>query len=377
MASIPRIMVVDSTRELGTTLRSVLSMLDRQYILLELPTTEAALTEMRLSNVDLVVTTYATDGTMNGIEFGARAIREQAGTPIVIVASPGDPLASELGDELHEKPFRYVPYPPEDRFIKEVRFGLDGVEVAAAQETPAGFDLGPIPTLDVDKARNSMISTIRELSATGCLGGIIADRIGRIVVDEGATGYVDKAMIAALIGPSFANAAKIGPQIGGHGWSMKYFDGERYDLFALALGLHYFMFFVFDGTKRPAFGSVTRYGREGADKVIELLGEAAWSYTARAEPVVKVPAKKSTSPLPAVAAKADAKPAPEPPKPRVDEPIFEPIKDLNLDVLLGQKVDDGGMGDLFSLDQLGEEVFGIQGDEVSFEEAQNMGLLDA
>jgi hypothetical protein len=315
---------------------------------------------------------------MNGIELARRAIRERAGAAVIVVAAEDDPIVT--ADQLQDAPVHYLPYPPGEGFLRALRIGLDGAAVVEAEEGTATLDLGHVPALNIDAARGILVNTIIEM---GAIAGMISDRTGRIVVDEGAIGYVDKYVIAATLGPNFALAVKIAPQIGGAGWSLKFFDGDRYDLYALALGYHYFMAFLFDDTKSGAFGAVTRFGRKGAEKIIELLGESAWVYgqpvqpapAPSAQPEVKVtakatkPSKKSTQPV----AKVEAEP-PSPPS-SVVGPVLEPVKDLDLDLLFGQHLDDQEYDDLFADSASNADVSDLRGDKLSFEEAQDMGLL--
>lgn len=374
MASIHRIMVIDTRAHLSDLVRAAMSMLGRRYAIYEVPSAESALDEIARVEFDLVVAAYTLDGTMNGLEFAKRAIRERAGVAIVIVAAENDPMLD--ADQLEELPIQFMHYPPGEKFVRALRVGLDGADVVEAGEGIVEVDLGPIPTLDVDKARTILVNTMREV---GAIGGLIADRTGRVVVDE-RTGYIDKSLIAGVLGPTFAHAPKIAPQIGGQGWSLKFYDGNRYDLFALSLGYHYFAAFLFDDNKSGVFGAMTRFGRLGADAIIKLLGDSAWTFEQPAPVPVPTsptaprpgsrPPKHATQPLPKLEI-APTTPA------IVDEPILEPVGELDLDLLFGQSTpDEQSFDDLFSNDQPADLDLGnIHGDKMSFEEAQNMGLL--
>lgn len=374
MASIHRIMVIDTRAHLSDLVRAAMSMLGRRYAIYEVPSAESALDEVARVEFDLVVAAYTLDGTMNGLEFAKRAIRERAGVAIVIVAAENDPMLD--ADQLEELPIQFMHYPPGEKFVRALRVGLDGADVVEAGEGIVEVDLGPIPTLDVDKARTILVNTMREV---GAIGGLIADRTGRVVVDE-RTGYIDKSLIAGVLGPTFAHAPKIAPQIGGQGWSLKFYDGNRYDLFALSLGYHYFAAFLFDDNKSGVFGAMTRFGRLGADAIIKLLGDSAWTFEQPAPVPVPTsptaprpgsrPPKHATQPLPKLEI-APTTPA------IVDEPILEPVGELDLDLLFGQSTpDEQSFDDLFSNDQPADLDLGnIHGDKMSFEEAQNMGLL--
>ncbi len=380
MASIPRIMVVDPTKRLGDIVRAALAMLDRRHIMVEIPTANEALDEVFRSEIDLAVTAYMLDESMNGIEWAERAIREQAGAPIIVAAAPTDTKPDP--NKLKQAPFQYIVYTSGEPFLRAVRIGLDGEEVVAAEEGmgQAHLDLGPIPRLDEDAARAILMGTIRDL---GAIGGLISDRAGRIVVDEGATSYIDKTMVTTMLGPSFAQSVKIAPLVGGSGWTLKYFEGERYLLFALALGYHYFAVFLVDADDKFAFGNITRSGRRDINKIIDLLGEQAWVYetapssTAETEIAVAEPvAEDSAVEAPAPAAEAASTPDPEELAAKLFATPLEPIDDLDVDALFGQQADENAFEDIFADDALTASADLLDDDDsVSYEEAQNMGLL--
>lgn len=384
MASIPRIMVVDAANTLGDLIRPAMVMLKRRCLLIESPTAEDALTEIEMdANIDLAVAAYHLDG-ITGIEWATTAIREQAGTPIIVVATDHDSAPS--GEDLRNIPSQIQflhNYSGED-LLRALRIGLDGAEVVAAEEgLGATVDLGPIPALDVDKALPILRETTRDV---GALGALISDRAGRLVVDEGATGYINKSQIAALLGPSFAQLAKIAPDVGGDGWGLRYIEGERYNIFALGLGYHYFMLFLIDASNRGAMGAVMNFGRKGANKITdELLGEDAWTFSAAAtQPIKTTPAPSTAAPTPAASApqapQAPVQQEAPPPAPAAMPALFEddlePVGDLDLDKLFGQDLADAAFDDVFSADILEDAAGNIGADSsVSYEEAQNMGLL--
>ena len=95
-----------------------------------------------------------------------------------------------------------------------------------------------------------------------------------MVVDVGATRADREA--GGVVGPGLLRAGMVGPLVGGDAWAMHYYDGERLDVFGLALGVHYFLCLIFEGTNRGAFGPVMMYGRRVADQIIQMLGPAAY-----------------------------------------------------------------------------------------------------
>ncbi len=375
MASIPRIMVLDTKNRLGNIVRAAMNMLDRRYIMIEIPSPDEALDEVFRMEIDLAVTAYKLDDTMNGIEWAERAIRERAGVPIIVATSDEDlqPSASRVQDT----PFQFIPYTSGEQFLRSIRIGLDGEHVVAAEDTEhrAHLDLGPVPQLDLGRAAAILKNSIRDL---GAIGALISDRAGRIVVDEGATSYIDKAEVAAMLGPNFAQAVKVAPQVGGSGWTMNYIEGDRYNLFALAIGYHYFLLYLVDAANKYVFGNITRTGRRDVNKIIDMLGDAAWHYSQTAEPEVVLAAEPVAPVVEAVIAEEPAAeaPAPEELASKLFEEQLEPVDNLDLDVLFSQQADEAAFADLFSADQLelDDDLLADQG-SVSYEEAQNMGLL--
>jgi CheY-like chemotaxis protein len=385
MASIPRILAVDRSSEIASILRGAMTLMDRAFILVEVPTAEDALAELRNSQVDLLVTSYALPD-LNGQELASRAIRESAGTPVIILASSDDPEVDP--NILLNQPYHYLVRPVGEQFLRALRVGLDGEAAVASQETSSigstALELGPVPNLEQSVLRDQLFAIMRD---TASMGGFVANRMGRVVFAEGATGYFDIDFCAAKLAPYFAQTIYFREMIGGNAWSLQYFDGDEYDLFAISLGLHYFAVLIFDGSKRPQFGPVTNYGRKGADSIIEVLGAEAWSYRR------SLPQKTATQAMPMISAEEPAAPEPEVPvelarahistdspktiiPPTTPDLNFEPVENLDMDVLFNQSIDEGSFDNLFADEDLsGASLFG-KDDSVSFDEAIDMGILD-
>lgn len=382
MASIPRIIVVDAANNLGDLIRPAIIMLKRRCVLIESPSAEEALKEIEMdATIDLAVAAYQLDES-TGIEWAKTAIREQAGTPIIVIADDRDSVPSS--DVLNNIPnqIQFLQNFSGEDLLRALRIGLDGEEVVKAEEgLVATVDLGPIPPLDADAVLPILRETTRDI---GALGALVSDRSGRLVVDEGATGYINKSQIAALLGPSFAQLAKIAPDVGGDTWGLRYIEGERYNIFALGIGYHYFMLFLVDASNRGAMGAVMNFGRKGANKITdELLGDSAWTFSAAAtQPIAATPPPpKASTPAPAEVKSpppvVQETPAAAPIEmPALFESDLEPVGDLDLDVLFGQDLTDDAFEDVFSSDLLDGSASDIGADSsVSYEEAQNMGLL--
>jgi hypothetical protein len=382
MSSVPRIVVVDPAYDVARIVRGALTLLSRQHILIEVPTAEDALEEVKHSSIDLAVTAYQILGQMHGIDLAHQICHESLGTPVIVLAEGGDPQIDPAA--LAEAPFQYFVRPVAEPFLRGLRIALDGeaaVQVEEVLSTP-GTDLGPVPAIELDELRGIIGSLVRDV---GAMGAVLADRTGRILFETGAIGYIDRETLSAILGPSFAHSAEISPLIGGDAWAMQYYDGERLDVFGLALGIHYFMCLIFEGSNRGAFGAVTMFGRRAADQMIEMIGEAA--YAAKKPEPLPLPKEKEKEkePVPEPAAPAPPEKAEEMAAFEAlfdalpGEAVLEPMADFDPETLFGQSIDEGLADSLFDPDALGDLAASIaasEGERVGYDEAIDMGILD-
>ncbi len=383
MPSVPRIVVVDATHEVARIVRGALALLNRQHVLIEVPDAENALEEIAYSTPALVVTAYQIPGYSTGVDLAAQVCHGSLGTPVIVLAAEEDPRLDERA--LAEAPFQYYMRPVGEPFLRGLRFALDGESavVAEQQVVQPESDLGPVPSIEVRALRTIILSLMRDV---GAMGVILADRTGRVLVDEGATGYVDREKLAVILGPSFARSTDISPLIGGHAWTMHYYDGERLDVFGLSLGAHFFMCLIFEGSNRAAFGAVMMFGRRAADQMIDMLGEAA--YLIKQPEPLPAPVKEKPAPKkePQTAVEAPAprlakKPAETPAPKSKAKPEPQPLENLNFDAdsLFGQAIDENLADSLFSaeaLESLASSMISENGERVGYDEAIDMGILD-
>ncbi len=380
MRAVPRIVVVDSSSEVAHIVRGAMTLLDRQYILIEVPTAEDVLVEVQEDGIDLVVTAYQVPGKMHGVELARRVVHACLDTPVIVLARDGDPVLS--ADDLASVPFQYYIRPVAEPFLRGLRIALDGAAAASLEEIPAVQEdaLGPVPPIDIEALRGVVLSLMRDV---GAMGIILADRTGRVLIDQGATGYIDREKLAAIMGPSFARASDIKPLIGGEVWTLHYYDGERLDVFGLALGIHYFMCLLFEGSNRGAFGPVTMFGRRAAEEMIALMGEAAYrvrtpeplSRLVEEEPV-SAEVEEAEQP---VGSDAVLTKTPESVEAPGEEQPMEPSADIDLETLFDQGVDESLANSLFDPDDLGEIAASIDSDadsRVGYDDAMDMGILD-
>ncbi len=382
MPSVPRIVVVDATGEVVRIVRGALALLNRQSIMVEVPTSDDALAEVTNSTIDLVVTAYHVPGEMHGIELANHVSHESLGSPVIILAEEGDP---QLDDEtIQQSPFQYFMRPVAEPFLRGLRIALDGESAVTAEVGAAApeIDYGLLPSLDINDIRNVISGLVRDV---GAMAVILADRSGRVLIEQGATGYIDRESMAAILGPVNARVAEISPLVGGDAWAMYYYNGERLDVYGLGLGIHYLMFLVFEANHR-AMAAVMLYGRQAAHQLIDVIGESAYQTRQfeplpppkEKEPEVEPAPKPRAKSRPARAARAEPTPPPVVEEPAVD-PILEPVGDMDLDALFGQSVDETTADSLFDPDELSDMAAAIDADDadrVGYDEALDMGILD-
>lgn len=267
----PRIIVVDSSLSLHQVVRAAMELMGRRPRMIETATGEDALAELRISAADLLITAHTLLGTVAGPDLAIAAKRELAGMPVILVANEGDP---ELDEEiLGQGLFQYLRRPfAAEAFLRAVRVAIDGPE-AAPKEAPAE-EIVPVPPIDESKISDVMYRLMRDV---GAMAIVLADRNGKVLSYSGAAGYVDRDALAAALAPGFSNTLKILPLIGDQPRVLKYYDGERGNLFGLALGLHHYLLLIFDGGAPPAaLGNVKRYGFNAVNEMLSIIGSVAF-----------------------------------------------------------------------------------------------------
>lgn len=371
---VSRIVVVDATPDMARIVRGAMALLSRSYILVEVPTAEAALDETVSARVDLLLAAYRAPGTMNGVELARRIAQQTPAIPVIVLADANDPIPSP--EDLAAASCQFFMRPVAESFLRGLRAALNGERVVAEVAAPASDGaLEPVPPLDGESLRGMVGDLVRDV---GALGAILADRTGRMVVDVGATGTLDREKLVALVGPGLLRAGMVGPLVGGDAWAMHYYDGERLDVFGLALGVHYFLCLLFEGTNRGAFGPVMMYGRRVADQIIQMQGPVAYqTRPAEASPV-------RTEPEPAPSLQTAARPSLKDernadPGAESLEQLAAEMDELDLDALFGQMVDESLAESTFHPDALGRLAASLGSDDpsrVDYSDAIDMGILE-
>ncbi len=376
----PRIIVVDENQGIASLVRGALDLLGRKPRLIETHTGEDALDELQLRTPDLLITSHQLGSSMSGIVLALQAKREVAALPVIVIATEADHEMDE--QTLADSPFQYLrrPLMPE-LFIRALRIALDGPEAAPAEEAPVDM-MGPVPQVDIDKLRPIASKLMRELNA---MSVVLADRNGKVLTYDGAAGYIDRDLLASGLGPTFANTSRILPIIGEQPRVLKYYDGEKFDIFSLGIGLHHFISLIFDGASGDrALGNVKRYGGIAVNEMIAVIGEPAFKLQTpshREAPKAPEPETRARSKRRATQEAAAAKSQPArkeaPPAPVPEEPKLQPITNFDPSILDALDSLDLSQADaMFDPERLASSLNSMgNGNKISISDAQAQGII--
>jgi hypothetical protein len=380
MSSVPRIVVVDASRDIVPILRGALALLSRQSILIEAPTADSAIEEIVRAPTDLVVAAFDLAGKTNGIELASRINREALGTPVIVLAEAHDQLPDDPA--VRDANCRVFVRPVAGPFLRGLLAALDG-ETTGYDDTELPdipvHESGPLPPINLHEVRSVLVDLMRDV---GAMGVILANRRGRVLIHEGATGYLDRERLSAIVGPSLAQAVEVSPLVGGNVWAMQYFNGERMDVYALALGFHYVMCLIFESSNRRALASVMLYGRRAADQLIESIGSEAYLVQTPAQPAEHAAPEAARQAAATARQSRHSKDAAEVEAllGQMEQPAeAEAIPGFDPDALFSQSVDEALADSLFDPDAVEDMIasFGGDGsDRLGYDDAVNMGILE-
>ncbi len=375
----PRIIVVDDNQGIYNVVRASLELLGRHPRLIETQTADDALAELRISSPDLLVTAHRLVGTTNGPMLALMAKRELAALPVIVLGNEYDPEMDQ--DTLAQSPFQYLrrPLMPET-FMRALRIALDGPEAAPQESAPQEM-MGPVPAIDEEKLRPILFKLMRDV---GAMAAVMADRNGKVLTYEGAAGYVDRDLLAASLGPGFGHTSKILPVIGDQPRVLKYYDGDKLDLFSLSVGLHHFLTLIFESNSGDrALGTVKRFGTTAVNEMISVMGDVAFSlkpvHAAPPPPPTPAPARKEegrkrsrkTQESAAVVA-----PPPVPTRSEPEPPQMAPIENFDPSLLdaLGN-IDLSQADALFDPANMESSGATDSSNKISFEDALLQGII--
>lgn len=400
MASInPRIIVVDRKQETYHFVRSALDLLERRPRLIHVHTAADALQELNGTGADLLVTALTLPDTTDGSVLALQAKREFATLPIIVLAEPTDPEPENATLGVFDLMRR--PLSPET-FLRGLRVALDGPEAVPHQATVEEAAL-PVPDISYGKLSAKIFALMSEVRA---MAAVLATRTGRVIGYEGAAGYVDRDLLAAALGAGFANLPRVLSIIGDQPRVLSYVQGDKRDIFTLAVGLHHYLMLIYDGTApTTALASVRRFGTQTVADLIDIITpQVAFSLNTlppEAAPPAAVPSRvlrrvrteemSAVSPVrPAppesLVARAAELPAPVAPRveakhaPRRESPFTPATPIANFDASLFDNLDDVDLSQadgLFDLEPLNltprEEL--VANGKISFDDAMMQGII--
>lgn len=362
-----RILIVDDQRDVARILKSSLDILKRGYLVIEVPSGEEALLEIQRTEFDILVTDYRLPG-MKGTELIERARKRTPGLKaIVITGTSLDEVQQDLGETVIDAIFLK---PVEtDVFTDTIARALLGEQEVA--EEPADFEdeIGLIPEFPEGPIARQLSSLLRDLGASAV---VFVDRNGNILLTEGALDHSLRfSDLAVLLAQNFTTTVEISNYLGNAPSSaVHYYDGNWNDIYALSVGVHFFLVLVFPGGSQKQMGAVLRFGKPAVQEIIRNVGESALAmFPESYQTLIEEPLEASN------AEPADfLEEVPPPPPPRRPKTSPLPAIDFDLDSLDADLASVGGEADNF-WDAIAGDASGLIDDTISADEAMQLGLL--
>lgn len=400
MASVPRILTVDPYGNISAQIRAAFELMDRYVTQIDVPNAEVALEEFKRGGIDAVIASWTLGDKMQGWLLAGQLQQIDPTIAVILLGNYGD---IEMDDATREQsPYVYLRRPFDiPQLIRVLSAALDHGDIFEAIKTPvlAGVqsisDMGPVPSINVDRARDVLRELIRDLNP---ISVILSTREGEIVALEGTnmSDFPTEEISHVIMNSILANL-DLRDYIGGNASAFQYFDGDVYDIYALSVGLHHFVLVVFEGSAGSRqLGAVSNYGRKRVEGLIGVLGANAWILQRRApepeedkevmrrsqqrpqtvveeEPVIELERAQITSEVPTVKVAEEEFVSNLPQMEAISEDEFD------LNAIFGGNME-GSMEDMFSLDALGEIVQEEDskkdaGPTISWDDAEKFGLL--
>ncbi len=257
----PRILIVDDQRDITRMLRTALETLGRGYVIVDVPSAEEALLEMRRGLVDLLITDLRLPG-ISGIELIQRLRKASTDAAMIVISAYADEIAqaeiTALGAAFYAKPLSIAAF-------------LQGVQHALANRVIAE---APDPTPAMDETTGLVDRLIRLRRDLGAGSVLLMDRAGEVAVRAGDSVTLDLTPVLPVVVAAFTAAVEVGRALGGLGHNtVQFFDGRDYDIYAATVGADLALVILFSGERGAGqMGPVLRYGRQAADDLLGLFG---------------------------------------------------------------------------------------------------------
>lgn len=273
MSHLPRILTLDPTGTTQRLVRAVVELSEQAIIQTDVPTTEAALAELERSAYDVVVSALELYSDMDGMTL---ATQVQAALPETRFIVVGGAEVESTFDE------RIVllgrPLDPQV-FLRVLIAAANGESMIPRTHTTATtaalVDYGAVPTINLSGVASIIETLMADLSP---LGLWLVTREGEVLLERGTDRQLDRDQVAQALLPAMTTNIQMGMIVGGKIANMNFYDGDRYDVFALGIGYHHFLCLIFDGKfGAKQLGAVRTYALRAAQDIIALLGAHAFA----------------------------------------------------------------------------------------------------
>ncbi len=273
-----QILIVDDDRELSRMLRATLELFDHSYKVVEVPSAEEAMLEVRRNAFDLVIADVRLPG-MDGLEMVRRIRRLHPTTQAIIITG-----AVTTSLETEAKTLNLTAY-----FSKPLN--TDALIVAV--QRALGVQNRPAPNaqqvMSYSPSLGDRLSALRR--DLGCLAVYLGDRNAQIVARAGDVSAFDAEGMLRHIEVAFSASLKVCSMLGGVvPLNLHFFDGDEYDVYVLNVGQQYMLVMLYGGeVGARQMGHVSRYGRLAADDMLNVLADSVMEPPAQPEPVAITP----------------------------------------------------------------------------------------
>jgi CheY-like chemotaxis protein len=351
----PRILIVDDQRDITRMLRSALETLGKGYVIVDVPSAEEALLEMRRGLVDLLITDLRLPG-ISGIELIQRLRKASIGASMIVISAYADEKAQAeitgLGAAFYAKPLSLVAF-------------LQGVQHALAGRAPA--DTGELePPADPSAGIHDRLARLRR--DLGAEAVWLIDRTGDAAVRAEAASPPALELTLPALAAALNAARDVGAALGGPGaGGVHFFDGRDYDLYAATVDAGLALVIVFAGERGAGqIGTVLRYSRQAAADVQDHLNRLGFD----SGPVTASTLRAQGSPRPGVTTPSVSSTAKTGPLPQLPLSVEE-LAALDAAARQAATQDAASFWDS-PADDIGDHRDGT----LSFDQAAKLGLID-
>lgn len=272
MSYLPRILTLDPTGTTQRLVRAVVELSEQAIIQTDVPTSEAALAELERSAYDVVVSALELYSDMDGMTLATQVQAALPETRFIVVG--GADVESTFDERIV---LLGRPLDPQ-AFLRVLIAAANGESMIpkthTATMTVAAVDYGAVPTINLSGVSSIIETLMGDLSP---LGLWLVTREGEVLLERGTDKQLDREQVAQALLPAMTTNIQMGMIVGGRIANMNFYDGDRYDVFALGIGYHHFLCLIFDGKfGAKQLGAVRTYALRAAQDIIALLGAQAF-----------------------------------------------------------------------------------------------------